>query len=472
MGQLPEILFAVIIGTTTSDRLVFISQFSSYVLFLIVLYMWSFLFEQKDSIRRELLYIVGLMPMAVLQANSVQTDLLSTFLFLTSVYFLLKLDSILKWKYLCYATIAGSLSVLCKDSLGVFLLPFILWKSTFFLKKEYFFQIIGCLLISIFIVSPLLFQRFYLFHSLFPISEEFIEVPFLNSRIEINVVLSNVIRNLFFQIPIPFFSSQMTSFVAGLHTILGINMNDPGTTWPNTEFMVKSILFPHEDLVGNPFQILLSIVAGFLICASLLRRERQKLETKVYLCSVSSFILFSALFRWQPWHSRLLLPILVVMTISAILVLSRYKRMLKIISFFSVLLAFILIFTNSLKPYISYSFVEDQLHYFSKNHIRVPLPFWSVLRADQYYTVYPEWKTSYRNIAMYLEKQHAQSVYINIESGFIYPFWIELDRFENKTRIVASYEKAEYKIISSDYNNADALLCESLDNQKFLCVYK
>jgi len=98
--------------------------------------------------------------------------------------------------------------------------------------------------------------------------------------------------------------------VEGLHRALGVDVNDPRTTWGNCEWETVGHSW-HEDTAGSPQHVvLIGVCAGLILGA---RRLREARGLAVYvLCVAGGAALFCALLRWQPWNVRLHLPLLVL----------------------------------------------------------------------------------------------------------------------------------------------------------------
>jgi hypothetical protein len=96
--------------------------------------------------------------------------------------------------------------------------------------------------------------------------------------------------------------------VARIHEWLGLDLNDPRTTSAGS-FAVRPSL-THEDLTTNPLHSLIYLCAfGF----TLARKEARRPALLVYALSVAgALIVLSALFKWQAFGSRYLLPFFVM----------------------------------------------------------------------------------------------------------------------------------------------------------------
>jgi hypothetical protein len=92
--------------------------------------------------------------------------------------------------------------------------------------------------------------------------------------------------------------------------VLHIGLNDRATTWPGATFQLNALSFD-EDYAGDPLQALLAIVAVVAAIALAFRRGPPLLLIYA-LGLVFAYLTFAAYLRWQPWHTRLELPLLVL----------------------------------------------------------------------------------------------------------------------------------------------------------------
>jgi 4-amino-4-deoxy-L-arabinose transferase-like glycosyltransferase len=129
------------------------------------------------------------------------------------------------------------------------------------------------------------------------------EYRFENDRISIATTVSNVIRNValhFSNLP------GSSRFVYGVHTLLGLDTNDPATTWPGTSFhKMDWYCYRKETCAASPLHVLMFLAAA---SAALWRaiRYREGWILASYSGGLSAmFVLFCIFIRWQPWHTRM-----------------------------------------------------------------------------------------------------------------------------------------------------------------------
>jgi hypothetical protein len=99
--------------------------------------------------------------------------------------------------------------------------------------------------------------------------------------------------------------------VVGAHRAMGFDPNDRRTTLgdPFPAFHVGPFLM-HEDFVGNPLHFVAALVAGVVVW-----RRRGALGAPARLwaaLAAASALAFLIALKWQPWNSRLHLPLFVL----------------------------------------------------------------------------------------------------------------------------------------------------------------
>ena len=130
-----------------------------------------------------------------------------------------------------------------------------------------------------------------------------------NAEFGAGPLASNVLRNLALHAAVPWVTSWnhgVERAVLWLHRRMDRDVLDPAVTyggWFEVEWR------PDEDAVGNPAHLLLIAAAA----VALLRRPpRRRAALALAGCVAAGFVLFCVLVTWQPWASRLHLPLFVL----------------------------------------------------------------------------------------------------------------------------------------------------------------
>lgn len=266
------------------------------------------------------------MPMAIMQATTPQADLILTYWLLCLTYFIFKKNSY-QIKDYCFISISLGLSLFTKPTAFLFAFPLIIIFSfrtlvkgesnSQFIPKKPIINRIALLFLTL--TASLIFstgsywRNYLLFNSL--MGPDF---GTRNELIGISQLLSNVLKNLAINLPIPGF----WQFIDAIHqSILQVDINDPKLNYVatpladngiQTHLALLKVLAPHEDYVGNPIHLLLIVLGGISLALNYkLFRQNSKILDLLALSAASllGFLSFCLLLKWQVWGNRLLLPL-------------------------------------------------------------------------------------------------------------------------------------------------------------------
>lgn len=277
-------------------------------------------------------------PMGILQSTSTQNDYVAAFWLVCVTYFIIAaLKTELTGKRIVFIAAASGLALLTKGTAYLAVAPLLLW---FFLAeyRRQKWQVRRPLLIGILIVLSLNSGAYLrnIDYNGFPLGKI---QRYPNRDYGPRLLLSNVLRNLALHgaTPFPMINKVQESAVLQIHEWMGISANHPLITYDNTHFAIPSVLpyessywagdlwlsLRHEDHAGNFLHLLLILGISLAIIR---RRHSAPLLFQCWLIVVSQFLLFCLMFRWQPWHPRLHLPMFVLFSPLAGLVLGQLSR--------------------------------------------------------------------------------------------------------------------------------------------------
>jgi len=122
---------------------------------------------------------------------------------------------------------------------------------------------------------------------------------------------SNILRNvgLYLGTPWPVVNDRLSALIAAAHAWIGADPGDPATTYPRGSY--RGVVFtPHEDSAGDVVHLALTVLAAALIpwSSRQWRRRRTWFALLLGLCALT----FCLVLKWQPWHTRLQLPLLIL----------------------------------------------------------------------------------------------------------------------------------------------------------------
>ena len=364
------------------------------------------------------------LPMGILQGSSTQNDYVTAFWLICFVNFILFFKTqntdanLKKWTPLIVSAAGASLGlgILTKEITYIYALPFLFWFAFLLLKNcrrdsvKY-----GVLFFAILLIlNAGHYQRnFGLYKKILAPTPDAADLR--AAVFTPTALLSNVVRNIGSQLstPFPAMNAAVDRAVENLHTRLRIDLTDPATTFGEYKFQIPNNPF-HEDNAGNAVYILLSFACVILFLKQKLLAKKKNTPpgfcdtTKYFVSVTAAFLLLSFLFKWQPWGSRLLLPLNILYAPFIGLVLNRIKNenILWTVSFLLFLLSLPWIFYNEAHPLVG-----------KKNSFNTE-------RREQYFTNNPGFCYSYQQTAKAIRSRGCTDIGLFwSENSWEYPWW-------------------------------------------------
>lgn len=348
-------------------------------------------------------------PMAIMQASSTQNDLVVSSILLSTIYLGFKKS------WLSFGLSIG-LGMLTKNTYAIFALPFCIYFGVKWLKEykqKAILLFLLFLLCVIFINSMHWYRNYKEFAS--PVGPKYMSEQMLNNDHSLQIITSNIVKNTGLQIGLPLkkYNSYVDKLIYDLHKIMNLEINDSGNSWYSIKYQTQFSI--HEDLTGN-FLLTIFLIFSFLF----LFKEKEK--TYYGFAIISGLIIFNYLFKWQPWGSRLMLPILLVSIPLISNVLIEIIRN-KAITFLLIIILII----------CSWPFIAGSSKYFGNfptllNSNRQILPLSEFGRLDRFKRYFSERQILYEDFEIvysYLNKNNIKQIdlFLNYDS-WEYPWWV------------------------------------------------
>ena len=181
-------------------------------------------------------------------------------------------------------------------------------------------------------------------------------------------MLSNLIKNIadFISIPIDNFNNILNKIVIYFHNYIGISLNENGSNFNNMNFEIRNEL--NEDTSGS---ILHAIIILFSYLLFIFNKKIKKTNhfKFILLFPAVSLLLYSILFRWQPWGNRLILPITFSFILSSaylIFISFEKSKFLNHMIVFLILFTFLPVYFNKNKP------IFENPYYLIRKVLKIP----------------------------------------------------------------------------------------------------
>jgi hypothetical protein len=347
------------------------------------------------------------LPIGILQASSTQNDFVEAFWLASATWYALGLRRrVTAWNV---AGLAGSLglAVLTKGTAYIYALPVVVFAGWWLLTRSRWaaWKPAGAVVLVVLVLNAGAWARnVTTFGGVLGPPQ-----PYTNQVFSPQSFVSNVVRDTSVQIGTPWatVNYQLARVVSRVHRILGSDLNDPRTTWPGTGFQIN-LLRQDEDSSPNPLQFLLLLVAA-VICLAGWRRSRAQ---AIYLGAlVGAFLVFAFLLRYQPWHSRLELPLMVLAApfTGSVLSAAWPSRVTVVLAALCLAASIPWLLGPSIRP------------------LAGPQSILTASRDDVYFYARPELESSYRAAA---DQAHASGCRVvgidGSENSWEYPLWVYL----------------------------------------------
>ena len=364
--------------------------------------------------------VCATIPMGILQGSSTQNDYVVSFWLVSFIYYLLLMASG-RVSLVNSIKLGGSLglAILTKGTAYIYAVPLCVWLTIILVRykpKKLWKHVFAISSLFILLNIGQAMRNSALFGSLLVMGEE----KYTNDYFGASVFLSNIIRNLSLHLVIPSWSNIFTTsiskeierFVNVIHLGLGIDVSDPHTTWTGTKFGITSFdSLLHEDSAGN-FLHLLLIIFTIILCLTTKRIRRQKYSIVYLAIVVAMFLVFSFLLKWQPWHSRLQLPLFVLLSAFIGTVLSNltYRKLANCIIVMTLICSLPWLLFNQSRPLISQNSIIN------------------TSRIDGYFNYRPTLREPYIGATNFIKSQDCSEVGLSVGSNeWEYPFWVLME---------------------------------------------
>ena len=255
--------------------------------------------------------LTATIPMAILQASSTQNDLVLSFF--TAAFFYFFLDAARKntVSSFIFAGLALGAALLTKGTGYIYCFPMgaLVFAVYFFNrpskseKTRFACQTLLLVMLALVLNAGHFARNYRLFGTPLSTGEDRVA----NEKLSAPILFSNLVRNYALHLDISTDRTPGLIERAAASLVGAEELKNPDSTYLDIPFAVA--YSQHEDLAGNLIHIFL--MTGCLGALAFYRGEKKRLVWLSAICTVAGFVLFCAVLRWQPWASRLHLPLFI-----------------------------------------------------------------------------------------------------------------------------------------------------------------
>ncbi len=255
-------------------------------------------------------------PMGILQSSSTQNDYVVSFWIACLAYFTVVAHqrrlALAEWAWL---SLAVALGMLTKGTCYAYALPLLGWLLASALRRERWGSLAGRALLGLVVVALVnggAWARNLQTYR-FPLGPPAAVQNLSNQSHTPAAMISNLARNAGLHLGTPYgrLNKGVMTAIAWLHDRLGQPLNDSAVTLKANKFQVQ--YSTHEDYAGNPVHFGLLFLFALCLPFFFARQRETRDQGLLYtLIVLSTFLLFSILYKWQSFGSRLQLPFFVL----------------------------------------------------------------------------------------------------------------------------------------------------------------
>lgn len=359
-------------------------------------------------------------PEILLQATSTQNDIVVAYFILAAGLYCIRSYKALTLRNLLILGMCAGLACLTKGTAYMYLLPlFAAWGVLTLIKYsrknpiQYISKIALIPLVIILLNGGQFYRNYCVSGS--PLGSD---ENYFNEKLNLAVATLNLAKNAALHLGVPPLYKSTNKSISELHQFLGEKMDDPAITWYGSPFELQKWNL-HEDNASNFFQFILIVIT--LLWAFSIRKSEQsgKILMLLLFISLTEFILFCVLLKWQPWHTRLHVPLFCMFGFTtgyiADKLLSRRPKgaiaKVLIAGIFSLMIvsSLLVILINPSRPYIAFT--------------KLTTARLSFTRDQKYFGLIREWEPEYFGLRSFIEKHNRETGLIIGADGWEYPLY-------------------------------------------------
>jgi len=435
-----------------SDKYANLIQWAGYGILMISVSLITAQFHISRTGRLFAALLVATLPMAILQSSSTQNDLVTSVFCVSFAYFLLKVIKDGSWVDVVFAGLSFGMALLTKGTAYVFCAAIGLTIAIYGLVKKHkdgfkilFFRLTVIVLCGMIINSGFYARNYDLYSN--PLSTETNRITI--DRLSLKALYTNMIRNgsVHLAVPLPDINQRLSSLTA-----THLNAIDPGqeAVYQGTEFKIQYLI--NEDESGNFFHfILLTYALVFLLFSW----KKNDPYLNIYTISVLfSIILFASMLKWQPWGTRLQLPIFslgIPIIVYSVDRLRRSQAVILILFLSLTIYSLPYLFLNNSRPLVplfseSSKFRSNKIKQFFSNrpdlydqYKEIISPFYqdiSVLHTDRqrmYFSSNKGLYQDYSSVMKIVNELDQEKLGLHLgENDWEYPIWVMSNRLDSE----------------------------------------
>lgn len=298
---------------------------------LVVVYALLSMFQTTRLLKLLALFLVITIPAVELQSTTTKNDIVCAFFVLSSLFYSLKIFKNNSLNSTVFFGLSIGLGFITKGTAYVFMAPILALYGFHILSvtlKDKSVKPIGLATLAMVLALSLNvkhYSRNYTVNKSLLNIDDAEAKAYANETMNGKLLLSNLIKNSGLHLGYPI-EKNCDSIIRNAHKAIGVSIDDKRLNYLGIPYQSARAAVTHEDYVTNTVHFILWTIAfSFLVFHFLFSKTRNKTEMIIVAVLVAQILLFTGYLKWQPWHTRLHIPIFILSIIPIMLACQKTK---------------------------------------------------------------------------------------------------------------------------------------------------
>jgi hypothetical protein len=288
----------------------------------------------------QLVMVIFLCWSILLQCTTTLNDIQLLFHLLLFYYFLWKRE--LGPYDIVYLFLTVVLAYLTKGTFGIYFLgSMFIWTIVRLIQCEWVISVIRLfrnfsrnikwIIIITLLVVPSVWRNIQTSDSLLGVTP-YEKAKYTNEYFGLKVGISNTVKNIAMHsaTPVPIINDWIYNVINEGHKLLALpNIDDVRLNWAGLPYNIQKglQLYFYPETISNTLLFYLTCILIFVAIFpnGVDNAKNRRAFIKINVMSLVFIFIFSFILRWQPWHTRLLMPVFLLQSYGVVLYLSSFN---------------------------------------------------------------------------------------------------------------------------------------------------
>jgi hypothetical protein len=326
---------------------------------LVVVYAVLSMFQTGRFLKLLALFLVITIPAVELQSTTTKNDIVCAFFVLSALFYTLKVTKNNSVNNSVFLGLSVGLGFITKGTAYVFMAPILAFYAFYVLSvvlKNKSIKPIGLAALAMILALSLNakhYSRNYALNKSFLNIDDTEAKAYANEKMNGKLLFSNLLKNSGLHLGYPV-EEYCDTLIRKTHKAIGVSIDDKNLNYLGISYQSARAAVTHEDYVTNTIHFFLWAVAFLiLVFQFLFSKTKKSTEIIIVIVLVAQILLFTGYLKWQPWHTRLHIPIFILLVIPIIMACQKAKWFSKMVWVSTPLLLYSFIFYflyNNLRP--------------------------------------------------------------------------------------------------------------------------